>query len=125
MFELLRNAPDVSDGTPVTVPNTDTAIKSYNVPNNKYEQLYVGFSILITAAAGSTAQNLNIKVKSGTTVKKTFVFKVTAAANTFNLNFWTMFPNTPSAAISVTIGAAAADANTSVQLNGFYVAGMD
>jgi len=125
MFELLKNAIDVTDGTPVTVPNTDTAIKSYNVPNNKFEQLFVAFEVLITAAAGSTAQNLLIKIKSGTTVKKTFTFKVIAAANTFNIPFWTMFPNTPTSAISITISAAAADANTSVALMGFYVAGMD
>lgn len=125
MFELLKNVVDSADNIGVNVPATDTAIKTYNIPNNKFEQLFVGVEVLVTTAAGSTAQNLNIKVKTGATTRKTFIIKITAGANAVNSNYWVLFPANPSSALTVTIGAAAADANTQVALTGFFVAGVD
>jgi hypothetical protein len=125
MFELLNNVVDITDPATITVPNVDTTLKTYNIPENRTGYVLLMASIMINQTGTATAQNVTIKVKDGTTVVKSFVFGTTAVAKSDIVPIILPIRKNTAGAINVTVSGAAADAQTSVALRSFLLAFVD
>ena len=125
MFELLEASVDNSDPSTITVPNTDTTLKTFNVPENKYTYVLLSASVLVDQTATAAVQTVNIKVKDGTTVVKTYPFKTSASAKYDVVTFSFPVRKTTSGAIVLTVSGGSADANTSVGMKSYWLAGIN
>src|SRR5438128_413022 len=113
-----------------TVPNTDTTLKTLTI------DAIGGFATIIIEAEGyvqftatSTLQDVNLKLKQGagpTQVGNTLIARTpTAAAAKIPFKLTGVAPGLGGAvAFIMTIGAAAADANTTVFINNFRLFGV-
>jgi hypothetical protein len=125
MFELLNNVVDVTDPATITIPASDTTLKTYNIPENRAAYILVCGMILVDQTATSAVQSCTIKVKDGTTVVKSLVFKTSASAKYDIVPLILPVRKNTAGAIVVTIIGAGADANTSVALRSFFAAMID
>src|SRR5207245_5523749 len=110
-----------------TVPNADTTLKTFTLAANTYTQIIVEAEGYVQESALTANQNISIKVKlAGTQAGQTMLFNPQAVT----VGAKTPFPIKASGAlqaggaVTVTIGAPAADANTTVFLNSLRVYGV-
>jgi len=108
-----------------TVPNTDTNLKTYSLPANTYTHVIVEAEGYVTFTTLSTNQDVNIKIKSGSTQQGNTMIVDAALSATSKIPFSikASFVQTGSATLAITHGAAAADANTTTFLNSMRVYG--
>jgi len=109
-----------------TVPNTDTALKSYVLPANQYSHVIVEGEGYVGVAIGATQQDLNIKIRDGgVQVGNTVLYNppIVTAAEKAPFSIKASFVDQIGATLDISIGAAAADANTTVFLNSLRVYG--
>ncbi len=109
-----------------TVPNVDTNLKTYALPANSYTKVVTEGEGYIVTTVASTQQDLNIKIKYGAAqVGNTVVFNPETVATGGKIPFTVKATALQAGAvtIAVTIGAAAADLNTSVFLNSLRIYG--
>ena len=110
-----------------TVPNTDTAVKTFTLAANSYSSIIAEAEGYVQESLTTTNQNVNIKIKfAGTQKGQTMIFNpqalTTGAKTPFPIKASGAF--TAGGTVTVTIGAAAADANTTVFLNSLRVYGV-
>ena len=109
-----------------TVPNADTTLKTYTLAANTYATIIVEAEGYGQFGATSTNQTVNIKVKfAGTQKGQTMALDAALAASAkvpFPIKASGAF--TAGGTVTVTIGAAAADANTTIFLNSLRVYGV-
>ncbi|NOJ30093.1 MAG: hypothetical protein DA328_07995 [Nitrososphaeraceae archaeon] len=111
----------------VTVPNTDTNLKSFTLPENNYKTIFVLASVKTASTGTSTAQNLTFKIKIGTTIAantKNFVRPITAAVVTYFDTFYHFGECRAKEVVAVSHGAPAADANTTVTCQDLNIIGI-
>jgi hypothetical protein len=110
-----------------TVPNADTALKTYTLAANTYTSIIAEAEGYVQESLTTTNQNVNIKIKyAGTQNGQTMIFNpqalTTGAKTPFPIKASGAF--TAGGTVTITIGAAAADANTTVFLNSLRVYGV-
>lgn len=108
-----------------TVPGADTNLKTYALPANNYTNLVVEAEGYVSLTALSTVQDINIKVKvGGVQIGNTMVFRpASAAVSKVPFPIKASGASAAAATIAVTIGAAAADPNTTIFLNSLRIYG--
>ncbi len=109
-----------------TIPNVDTAVKTYTLAANNYTLIIVeaeGYGSFVLA---STNQIISIKIKFGATqIGQTLTLDAALGATSripFPIKGSGAF--TAGGAITITISAPAADANTTIFLNSLRVYGV-
>ena len=108
-------------GTLTTVPTTDTAIVTANLKPNQYNVVRVAAYFTVATTATSSNQTIAIKLKQGTTVKTTYNIKASAVIGQSVESLEYMGDLSAGGAISITISAAGADAQTSFTSNSLYI----
>ena len=106
-----------------TIPNADTILTKYSLALNGYSKVIVEGEGYISSVALSTNQIINIKIKSGST-QQGQTMKVDAAVSATSsipFSIKAAFVQTSAATLAITVGAAAADANTNIFLNSMRV----
>ena len=122
---VLINADETQSSA--TVPNADTAVKTYTLAANTYTSIIAEAEGYVQESLTTTNQNVNIKIKfAGAQNGQTMIFNpqalTTGAKTPFPVKASGAF--TAGGTVTVTIGAAAADANTTVFLNSLRVYGV-
>lgn len=120
MVQTLIYADDTT-GTPATIPNTDTTVKTTNIRKNSWQKVLVSCNVSLIQTATSTAQNVTFKIKNGSTTLKSLVIATTANAATLPVNIRYAGPIRTGGAITVTVLGAAADANTSTKYESLWI----
>lgn len=108
-------------GTLTTVPTTDTAIVTANLKPNQYNVVRVVCYYTFATTGTSSNQTIAVKLKQGTTVKTTYNIKANAVIGQTVDSIEYMGDLSAGGAISVTISAAATDAQTSFTSNSLYI----
>lgn len=108
-------------GTLTPVPTTDTAIVTANLKPNQYN--FVRFVCYYTFATSGTSSNqaISLKLKQGTVTKATYTIKAPAAIGQSIDSIEYIGDLSAGGAMTVTISAAAADAQTSFTSNSVYI----
>ncbi len=113
-----------SDSASITIPNVDTAVQTYTLAANSYENIITECDIEITTSGTSILQALTVKVKYATTVIKTYNAQITTATvNKINLHLKCFGPFKAGGNITITVMGASADANTSILTHNLFVNG--
>ena len=120
MVQTLIYADDTT-GTPATIPNTDTTVKTTNIRKNSWNKVLVVCGLNVIQTATSTAQNITLKIKNGSTTLKSFTIATTANAATLPVTLRYAGPIRTGGAITVTVVGAAADANTSTKYESLWI----
>jgi hypothetical protein len=112
-------------GSPVTVPvaASPATIATYALGENNYQAIEFNVTILMVTAGTSTAQDVTFEFKNGATVMETIIKKSKAAVDDHLLHLSLMAKMNAKATITLTVKAAAADANTSVTVQNTYILG--
>ena len=111
--------------TSATIPNADTDLKTYVLPANSYTHVIVEAEGYVAFTTLSTNQDVNLKIKDGSTqVGQTMkIDAALSATSKIPFSIKTSFVDTIGATLHITHGAAAADANTTTFLNSLRVYG--
>jgi len=123
-FEIISNDQTAASG--VTVPGSETTLKTMTFRNNAYNLIWVKAVIKVASTGTSTAQNVTLKVKPGVaaTNSKSFVFVTKAAVDTDYIEIDHIARCRVTDDARVTITGAGADANTTVTCESMVVFGI-
>ncbi len=110
-------------GSPVTIPvaASPATLITYSLGENNYQAIEITATILLTTAGTSTAQDVTFEFKSGATVLETIIKKSKAAVDDHILSLDLMTKVNSKAVLTLTVKAAAADANTSATVQNTYI----
>jgi hypothetical protein len=118
--------------TASTIPNTDTVFYSNNIKSTVYNNIRVEATLSLATTASTTLQSINIKLKLNGGTLFTWVVRPPVAAISITPYEFTYVGNATQAGglsqggiLSLTVGAAAADANTNVTGLSIYVTSVD
>jgi hypothetical protein len=117
---------DETQTSVASIPNADTNQKTFSLSTNGYTSISVESEGYVSCGTLSTNQAVNIKIKVGATQKGQTMIVDCALSATAIIPFSikAVFAQTASGTIAVTVGAAAADANTSMKINSLRVYGI-
>lgn len=123
-YEIISNDQTAASG--VTVPNTDTTLKTANIRGNSFKLIGVRAVIKVASTGTSTAQNVTFRAKPGVTAAntKSFVFVTKAAVDTDYLTIEHIARCNDRDTAVVSVQGAAADANTTVTCESMVVYGI-
>jgi hypothetical protein len=116
----------------LTIPNTDTIFYSNNIKPTQFNNVRVEFTVSLATTATSTLQNINLKLKLNGGTLFTWVIRASTAAISITPLELAYIGNSSVAGglsqggvLSLTAGAAAADANTNITGLNIYVTSVD
>ena len=117
---------DQTAASGITVPSSETNLKTLTIRANSYNYIWVRAVIKIASTGTSSAQNVTFRAKPGVTAgnTKSFVFVTKAAVDTDYITIDHIARSRDKDDVRVTVQGAGADANTTVTCESMTVFGI-